>query len=71
MAVTVIGPPKRARSIECSHCGYELSHLPSDVRHYHHDMDLGDTAEDEYDYIVCPQCRKRVVIEKPREFDDI
>ena len=69
---TVKSPPRGLREIDCKGCGYVLEFHPAEVQHYTLYQDLGDTIEDEYDYIVCPrqQCGKRTVIKKLQVLDD-
>lgn len=69
MAVTVKGPPRNLRTIECSSCECVLEFLPKDVRRHRADYDVGDTED--YDYVVCPSCRKHAVIPKAREYYDL
>lgn len=63
---TVKSPPRGLREISCKGCHYVLEYCLEEVQHYTHDQDLGDTVDDEYDYIVCPRpaCGKRTVIPK-------
>lgn len=70
MPVTVIGPPKGLRTIECTGCYHQLQYAPKDVRECPADWDEGEPA---YKYITCPrsECGKRTVIKDPPDDYDI
>lgn len=61
---TVKSPPRNLREVDCDGCGFVLEYRPSEVKHFTHDQDVGDTIDDEYDYIVCPRpgCKRRTKI---------
>jgi hypothetical protein len=66
MMVTVKGPPRNLRTIECKGCSYILEYGPKDVTHYDYDTETGDPAQD---FITCPrpECRQRTDIKSPTE----
>lgn len=50
----------------CPSCHYRIAYHPSEIVEYR-DWDEGEDVR----YVTCPQCKRRIDMPKPVEYDDI
>lgn len=51
---------RKEYQVVCHNCEYTIGYFKDDVKEYHSGSDPWGYSED-YEYITCPHCKKRIV----------